>query len=439
MESAEREYSSERAPAEELPKLIKMTESQFQTAVYGASNRVLQASDPLASRLVEFAAWAQSETDARTLGEAIAVSASRRVPSESWQEISNLELGEIARAPSHPYDIIESWAADLPARDRFIFQHRVASPARSHTLQEIADSLSLSRERVRQVEKRVLSKFVGFSRKKAAAQVKWRLETLRQLVGVAAPVSQVETLLRPNDIRMDYSQLLLKMAGPYEIVGDWIVSRAAMTKDPTQSVIDMADEFGFIDLEDAHERLLSWGMDPSFHISWLTRNGTIRTFDGRLARWVGSIADKLVLALAIIGHPTTLDTLLEWVQEDRSRATATNALSGDSRVVRASSTEWTLVSWGFPEYHSIAMSIRDLLSDSRGPVQIDEIISRIARDFGSAEASIRAYCYAPMFVVQNGWVRLRDDNDEFTYSEDSPRTARGVFRLGQNRVSLLIE
>ena len=239
MESAEREYSGEPAPAEELPRLITMTESQFQTAVYEASDRILQASDPLSSKLVNFAAWAQSETDARTLGEAIAVSSSRPVPSESWQEISKLEISEIARAPSHPYDIIESWVADLPGRDRFIFQHRVASPARSHTLQEIADSLSLSRERVRQVEKRVLSKFAAFTRKNAASQVKWRIETLRQLVGVAAPVSQVETLLRPNDIRMDYSQLLLKMAGSYEIVGDWIVSRAAMANDPTQSVIDM--------------------------------------------------------------------------------------------------------------------------------------------------------------------------------------------------------
>ena len=180
-------------------------------------------------------------------------------------------------------------------------------------------------------------------------------------------------------------------------------------------------------------------MDHSFHISWLTRNGTIRTFDGRLARWAGSIADKLVLALAIIGRPTTLDTLLEFVQEDRSRATATNALSGDSRVVKASSAEWALVSWGFREYHGIAMSIRALLSDSRGPVHIDEIISRIASDFGSAEASIRAYCYAPMFVFQDGWVRLREEIDEFTYSECSPRTARGVFWLGQNRVSLLTE
>ena len=439
MESAELGYIAEDAQIEKRPKTMVVTESQFQSAVHEATYRALQGYGLMKSRIGEFAGWALSETDAKTLGEAVTISASSQRPPDSWLAIASIELSEIDEAPRHPYEIIEAWVADLPHRERLIFEKRVANSSRIHTLQELADSLNISRERVRQLEKRVLSKFAGFTRKKIASPIKWRVDTIRDLVGVATTVGQIAKVLRPNEGQMDYSRLLFRMAGPYEITGDWIVSTAAIDEDPTESVRDMADELGFIDLEVAHTRLSSWGLDWSNHLNWLTRNGTIREFSGRLASWGGSIGDKLVVVLADIGRPATIDTLLDCIQEDRSRTSAINALSVDHRVIKVNSIEWALASWGLPEYRGIAMSIRALLSGSAGAVHIDEITSRMHRDFGSAESSIRAYCYAPMFVVQNGWVRLREDFEAFTYSDCSPRTARGVFYLGQSRVAILTE
>ena len=430
LESAEQGFVS---------KHMVMSEAQFQAAVREATARALRASDLLGGRLQELAAWAMSETDAKTVGEAILGVGLSRSSAASWQAVTGMELTKLAEIPSHPYDIIESWVADLPERDGYIFWSRVAQIGGSYTLQQLADDLGITRERVRQLEKRVLSRFTFLTRKVVASPIKWRIETIKQMVGTAAPLVQVEQVLHADEGRIDYRSVLLRLAGPYDIAGDWVVLRSAIDNDPTGKVCEMANEIGFIDQDLAGRELTKWGLDPAYHREWLVRTGRIREFNGRLARWEGSIGDKLIIGLADLGRPATVDTLLDYIQEDRSRGSAINALSGDHRVVRVNRTEWALASWGLPEYSSIAMSIRDLVSQAGEPVHIEEVITRIQNDFGAAESSIRAYCYAPMFVVEGGWVSLRYDLDTFTYPNTSPRTARGVFVLGPGRVSLLVE
>ena len=416
-----------------------MSEAQFQAAIQEATRKALRASDLIGNHLQELAAWALSETDAKTVEEAISSVGNSRSPMASWRTVTGMELTELAEIPNHPYDIIDSWVADLPEREGYIFRNRVAQICGNHTLQQLAKDLGITRERVRQLEKRVLSKFSSLTRKAVASPIKWRIETISQIAGTAAPLGQVEHVLHPAEGQTDYRFILLRLAGPYEITGDWVVLRSAVDNDPTGEVCEMADELGFIDQGLAERELTRWGLDPAYHREWLTRTGRIREFNGRLARWEGSIGDKLIIGLADLRRPATVDTLLDYVQEDRSKGSALNALSGDHRVVKVNRTEWALASWGLPEYSSIAMSIRNLVSESGGPVYIEEVITRIQNSFGAAEGSIRAYCYAPMFVVEGGWIRLRSDLDTVKYPNASSRAVRGVFALGPSRVSLLVE
>ena len=439
LESVELGIVPEQIRPQKSPKLKVMSEAQFEAAIQEATRRALRTSDLVGGHLQELAAWALSETDSKTVGEAISSAANSRISAASWRAVTGIELTELAEIPPHPYDIIESWVSDLPEREGNIFRKRVAQIGGSYTLQQLADDVGVTRERVRQLEKRVLSKFTSFTRTAAASPIKWRIETIKQMVGTAAPLGQVVQVLRPDSGQTDYRSVLLRLAGPYDIAGDWVVLRSAVDNDPTGKVCEMANDIGFIDQDLVERELTRWGLDPAYHREWLTRTGKIREFNGRLARWEGSIGDKLIIGLADLGHPATLDTLLDHVQEDRTKGSALNALSGDHRVVRVNRTEWALTAWGLPEYSSIAMSIRNLVSESGGPIHIEEVITRIQNTFGAAESSIRAYCYAPMFVVENGWVSLRHDLETFKYPYASPRTARGVFVLGPSRVSLLIE
>ena len=311
LESVELGIVPEQIRPQKTPKLKVMSEAQFEAAIQEATRRALRASDLIGGHLQELAAWALSETDSRTVGEAISSAANSRISAASWRAATGIELTDLVEIPSHPYDIIESWVADLPEREGYIFRKRVAQIGGTYTLQQLADDVGVTRERVRQLEKRVLSKFTSFTRTAAASPIKWRIETIKQMVGTAAPFRQVVQVLRPDDGQTDYRSVLLRLAGPYEITEDWVVLRSAVDNDPTGKVCGMADEIGFLDQGLVERELTKWGLDPAYHIEWLTRTGKIREFNSRLARWEGTIGDKLIIGLADLGHPATLDALLD--------------------------------------------------------------------------------------------------------------------------------
>ena len=421
------------------PRLRVMTEAQFQAAVGEASQTAIRAASLLGGLLGDFAAWARSETDALTISEAISLATQSLQSVPEWQGIADLQLQNISNAPRHPYDIIESWASDLPEREGHIFEYRINRLAESHTLQELADHLGVTRERVRQLEKRVLTKFTSFTRLALASPVRWRVETIRQVIGTAAPLAQIESLLQPVSGQADYRFTLLRLAGPYDLVDGWIVLKSAADSDPAARIRETANELGYIDLQLAAEELTKWGLGRSYHEEWLTRDGKIRHLNGCLVRWDGSIGDKLVIGLADVGLPATIEELLDHIQADSARTSALNALSIDKRVVRANRTKWALAYWGLPEYSGIASAIRHLLETEGRPISEDELVIRLSADFGVAENSIRVYCRAPIFHLKDGLVHIREDHEPYEYEKDTLHSTRGVFTLEPSRVSLLFQ
>ena len=307
------------------------------------------------------------------------------------------------------------------------------------TLQDLGAYFGVTRERVRQLENRVRRMLTIMMKREDAWPIRWRAETIRQRICVAAPLTSVERLLSSMNGRVDFRGIVLELAGPYALVNSWLVLRSALSSEPTPRISDMADEFGFIDSQLATQALKKWGLDMSLHEEWLVRDGKIRNLNGRLVRWDGSIGGKLVIALANIGRPATIEALLEYIQEDRAKSTAASALSIDSRAIRVSRTEWALASWGLSEYNSIAMSIHHVLKSQEQPTSVEDVVTRLSKDSGMRESSIRAYCQAPMFILEEGAIRLRRDDEPYKYDKDSLHSSKGVFALGPQRVSLLFE
>ena len=173
-------------------------------------------------------------------------------------------------------------------------------------------------------------------------------------------------------------------------------------------------------------QLTEWGLDVSLHERWLTRDGAVRLFSGQLVKWGTSIPDRLAFALADIGKPATVDEMVLHVEENRARNSINNALAYDLRFARASRTEWGLASWGLPEYVGIAESIRNLIEEFGGTIDIDTLVHRMSQMFGVAENSTLAYCSAPMFVTEGKLLRLRNQHDE-PYRQD-PDSIRAYAR-----------
>ena len=419
--------------------LLRFDSSESLPTVIDRESEVVCTVSALGDLLRQFANWALAETDAQNIGEAISQSAFRTESSEEWQAIAELSLSQAGFKPKHPYTVLESWVDNLPVREQHIFNTRLSSFEDIPTLQDLGAYFGLTRERVRQLEKRVRRKLTIMLKRESAKPIHWRAETIKQEIGVAAPFATVERLLSALNGRIDFRRIVLELAGPYELINGWLVLKSAVASDPTSRIREMTDKVGYIDHDQATKELNKWGLDTSLHEKWLVRDGKIRKLGDRLVRWDGSIGDKLVIALADIGRPATIEALLEYIQEDRAKTSAANALSIDPRTVRISRKEWALASWGLSEYSSIAMSIRHVLKSQEHPTSIEDVVTSLMKDLGLKESSIRAYCQAPMFIIENGAIRLRRDDEPYTYDNVSLKDAKGVFALGSNRVSLLFE
>ncbi len=439
LESAELGYLPQAASPSRRSSHLTLSHLQFQAAIDEAVSRAISEQTPLVGYLKTLAGWALVETDARLLGEAVEAALARNDTPSVWQKLKDIQLGNLGETPKHPYDLIAAWIEELPEREKCVFENRLLGVKASTTLQDLANQWSVTRERVRQIEKRGRKRFSAFLAKTIAWPIKWRIETILSEIGVAAPYRQVQELLAARETQVDYSEFLLRWAGPYLKLGDWLVLKEAHATDPTCRICERVDENRFIDEAFAESELSTWGLRKSLHREWLMREEAVREVNGKLVLWEGSTADRLAVALADVGRPSTIESLMAYINEDKSSRTIANALSGDSRFVRVSLTEWALGSWGLSEYRTIAFSIRSLLANSTEPLNLDEVVDKIRRDTGASETSIRQCCSAPMFVVTNGYLSLRGDLGTFKYDSVSIGGTAGVFVLGEGRVALLIK
>lgn len=392
--------------------------------------------------LYDLASWALSETDAVTLGEALSRLGDMEPAPSEWVNLTELPLRDLTDLPPHPYDYLESWASRLPDRERLIFERRLALPrGKKATLQELGDELGITRERVRQLKKILFEALLEFIASDAGRPISWRLDTIRRMIGFIAPAGPAEKLLAPPEGCRDYSALFLRLAGPYSCTDGWLILESAFAADPTSSILDMADEFGRIDMTAASEILVQWGLEDQFHLAWLTRRDEVIIFKNQLVRKQGPLAEKLALVLDDLANPSTAETLSTIIRDefrfDRSVDTIKNVLSSEDQFVRVTRTAWALTSWGLPEYKGIAALISDLLEEF-GPMPVEGVSERMEVDFEINRNSTSRYCYqTPAFIVEDGWVRLRREDEAYVYEDVSVRKAPGVFALGEGRVGLL--
>ena len=441
MESAELELPDAVPSVEQTDVTSTVSSVSYAEQVNETAVHLIRGMSSFNEHLYDFARWAMSETDAQTFGEAVAELIRFGAANEVWKPVASVTLTDLAAQPPHPYEVLEKWAERNGPRSRAIFLTRISGlPQERPTLENLAAQFSVTRERIRQVEVKVRRSLHRFLNADEAIPIRWRAETLRQVLGVAAPVDTVENLLRPPAGCNDHRSILLEMAGPYGRDNGWLTLRSAQRSDPIAAILSQVDDAGRINREFATSQLNDWGLDISLHERWLTRDGSVRLFNGQLVRWGTSIPDRMVFALADMGQPATIGEIMGYVGETRSRVSVSNAVGADPRLVRVSRTRWGLASWELPEYSGVAESMRNLLEQLGGSIGIDEMVRRMNERFGAAEATILAYCNAPMFVVDGKFLQLRTSDDD-PYRSDMALVRRtpGVFHLGPVRLARLFK
>lgn len=345
MESAERGQLADMDFAKIEAGEAEFDRVAFEWAVEQACRRRMKTFSPLVEPMRLLAGWAQSETTAESVGKAILAAMARGESVQEWNAVAGIRVASLSPSLPHPYAILDSWSEGLDDRETVILRHRIRGDE-PLTLAELARRFGVSPERTRQLEGRVWRKLRRFVAGEDARPILWRANTLRHVLGAAAPYGLAENLLEAPPGNSDYRTVLLGIAGPYLLDGQWLVHRRSQADDPTHGILLGADDFGRIDLEAARSELSAWGLDASLHRDWLTRHPEICEFDGQLVRWGRSVRDRLAFALADLDRPATIDDLMAHIQEDSRRNYALKALASDPRVTKADQDRYALRSWG---------------------------------------------------------------------------------------------
>jgi hypothetical protein len=169
-----------------------------------------------------------------------------------------------------------------------------------------------------------------------------------------------------------------------------------------------------INLEGLASDLEKYGLNKNVFNYWYSKIGKIKNINGKWYKWIGAIGDKAFLLIKIANEPMTIDELKKAILENHEDKTVRDALMRDGRFQKTDRTHFALAEWSMAGYSTTVEAIRDEIEGQKGLACIETLINNVVKKYDLNDHTARAYLNAPMFVCNNGLVKLRDfENDAF--------------------------
>jgi len=396
------------------------------------------------------AAWAVRERDFTRIGELLdltpeAMKAKGQVQ-QTWKTLVDEPIFTVADSElvqANLDNLAATLLGELSLTELAIYQARLMSNPKP-TLEQVGQSLGITRERVRQIQAKLEEKIDSSSKDRRFLPLLWRASDLGSTLSLAAPADSEVTSsafrlalrgCKNEDERL--ASLLLRFAGPYRLQNGWYL-KVGKPLPNWAELKELADENGIIHQEQAYEWFHQHRINLAFFDDWLDAFTEIRHIGESLAIWSGSVVDKCAALLATRGAPADAETLVAAIGEGHSVRGTRQRLFEDARFMRVSKSEWALRSWPLEEYSGIADEIAQRVKEQGGRARLSELMEEIPKLFKVSKVSVRAYAEAPMFVLEAGWVRLRQNGEPYSQFGDELSQARGVFRCPDGRLNMLI-
>lgn len=385
----------------------------------------------LAGHIQTIVAWAWSERSVSNLGGVLRIAQELKPFPEdvatAWNRLSETETTSVANPAGAAKDLDSLLDGALTAfseRERAVLEARLLT-LEPQTLQELATTFGVTRERIRQIQAKAERRLDTLLRLPRFRVLAWRAADVAAALGRLAMVSHpvtdrvLERAVRgaSASTQPKVLALILRQAGGYTEKNGWF-TRNGTSPLSTTELATLCDETGLIPVGAAHQWLFDNGVMVDYHDDWLTGPGHMRRFGDHFSRWEGSIVDKCVTILAVRGVPANTETLVSIVGEGQDVRAAQNRFFEDTRLMRVNRTEWALRAWGMEEYTGIAEEMAQRIEEAGGRARLADVAKQLVATFSVSEGSVKAYAYAPMFVREQEWIRVR--------RADEPYTVRGV-------------
>lgn len=373
--------------------------------------------------------WAQTVSTATQIGDVLTLSLAQPMPDDvaaAYESLAGLPFSVLT--PHHGTEEFGSAYQRLLTRcgddrDRKILRERLS--LQPSTLEELGQTLGLTRERVRQVQVAAGRRLAEAAASQDCAEVRWRAQRLRHQLGASIQLSGQEAQAAiaeqlaglPAEERDFATSILLWLAGPYQLDSQtgWIHAGPVTAAGPPAQMgflQDVANE-GRIDAELLSNILAESGLVQAAQADWLKAEHRIREVNGALFLWTGTVADKAATALEAVGQPTTVEEINAIIGEGHNLRGVRGRLLSDDRFIRTDRVRIGLREWGLEEYSGIVDEIAEEIERAGGEADADALITTVAQRFDLRSASVESYAGVPRFVLADGRIRLRRPDEPY--------------------------
>lgn len=298
-------------------------------------------------------------------------------------------------------------------REREIVSRRFGLYDRRETLEQIGELLGITRERVRQLEKAVVTKLKASAAKGDFAELLKVQEVFIQelhAMGLAARVTDLAERLTKENSKIDQAQVsFLALLSPKLIVLDEndfyyhavAIAESHAKNDLKKQVDKVVAAIKAIGEPSGIERVAEATKDQSVaHVRALASiSKGVATLNGRwgLIKWPmvnpKNIRDKIYVILFENGKPMHFNEIADSIKrsnfkrKDVTTQAIHNELIKDDRFVLIGRGIYALKEWGYKK-GTVADIIAEILKKSGEPLHRDEIVKRVLKKRQVKETTI---------------------------------------------------
>ncbi|GAA4565610.1 sigma factor-like helix-turn-helix DNA-binding protein [Planotetraspora kaengkrachanensis] len=298
------------------------------------------------------------------------------------------------------------------ARDRLYFDasQNAAQTAQRATLDELAQRFSVTRERIRQIERDLREHVLSWLAGPEAAPLNAHLSWLHTRLGSAVPAEEL-ALAAPwhrtelATLAIPAWRFVRTLLTGYEQADGWMVAGGAEElREKTRQLF--AD--GPRKLDEAVSLVSQLGVREDLAERWLVSVPHLRVLDGHVVPWPRGVNDKAEAVLAVAGAPLSPEEIQERIGADHSVVGVRNQLASDERFIRLDRNKYGLRRWGGgEEYLGIREMIAREIERAGGEASVNTIVANLTSRYEVSESSVRAYAGGPGFErTQRGWIRV---------------------------------
>lgn len=388
--------------------------------------------------LLRFSDPAEAESTPETLGRAVVAKLFSGVLDRLLEPAEERQGTPVQAArPDRPLpEVVDEVFAALDDRQRAIARDRLYAGQRA-TLDELAQRFSVTRERIRQIERDLRDHVEAWLSGPGAAQLVAHVTWLRTRLGSAVPADDLAAAVpwHREELRtlgIPAWRFVRTLLTGYEQADGWLVSGGAdeLREKTRQLFTDGPRPIG-----EAVSMVAQLGVREDVAERWLLDVPQLRVLDQHVVPWPRSINEKAEAVLAVSGAPLTPEEIQERIGEDYSLVGIRNQLTADDRFRRIDRNKYGLTRWGGDEYLGIREMIVREIERAGGEASVSTIVTNLTARYDVSESSVRAYAGGPGFErTQRGWVRVAGTSPAEPYSprKDVSETRRS-FRSRDGR------